>query len=161
MARAHALTLPTVADNTSRTDASTTLHALVQAVVSPYDGQTEAGMPRFAITGPDLPIAGSAATSLALLLHEFATNATKYGALSSGSGQVAVECSEEREQFVLTWHERGGPPVVRHAEEDEGFGSLLARMTVRGQLGGSISRDWKPEGLTIRLAIDRGRIGIG
>jgi len=98
-------------------------------------------------------------TGFALLLHEFATNAAKYGALSTDAGVVDIECSEEKDQLVLTWAERGGPPAS-HDPSHEGFGSLLARMTVRGQLGGEISRDWKTEGLTIRLAVSRDRLTI-
>ena len=56
---------------------------------------------------------------------------------------------------MLTWSERGGPPVEREINV-EGFGTLLARATVKQQLGGEISHDWKPEGLTIRLTVAKG-----
>jgi two-component sensor histidine kinase len=110
-----------------------------------------------AIAGPDVPLTDGAVTSLALLLHEFATNAAKYGALSTSSGRVDVECSEDEQQFVLTWTERGGP-TVKKPEDGEGFGGLLARATVKGQLGGEIVRDWNPEGLTIWLSVPRERL---
>ena len=57
---------------------------------------------------------------------------------------------------MLTWTERGGPRIERQGDA-EGFGSMLARMTVTGQLGGEISRDWQPEGLVIRLSFPRAR----
>lgn len=95
-------------------------------------------------------------TSFALLLHEFATNAAKYGALTSG-GRIHVSCIEDGEKFVLVWTERGGPRVEQQHDGD-GFGTLLARATVQSQLGGEISRDWKPEGLAIRLAVAADRL---
>ena len=96
-----------------------------------------------------------ALTSFALLLHEFATNAAKYGALATPAGSIDIRCSEDDDQFVLTWTERGGPLVERETNV-EGFGTLLARATVKQQLGGEISHDWKPEGLTIRLTVAKG-----
>ena len=99
-----------------------------------------------------VPIGGGAVTSFALLLHEFATNAAKYGALSSPTGRVDVQCSVEDGELFLTWRERGGPPLGRRTES-EGFGSLLAGGTVKGQFRGHISRDWEPDGLVIHLSV--------
>jgi len=96
-------------------------------------------------------------TTFALLLHEFATNAAKYGALSTPAGHVRIDCSEADGQFTLTWRERGGPRIG-HPTESEGFGTMLARATVKDQLRGEISREWKPEGLTIRLSVPRDRV---
>ena len=95
--------------------------------------------------------------SLALLLHELATNAVKYGALSSSAGAVAIECSEDDGRFAVTWTERGGPPVEGPVDR-EGFRAQLIRATIKDQLGGEISRDWNPEGLTIRLSIAKDRV---
>jgi PAS domain S-box-containing protein len=156
LARAHALTLTMTSEGGRRTEQSTTLHALIKTILSPYEGQTESGRARFTVSGPDIRLAGSSVTSFALLLHEFATNAAKYGALSTQTGHVDIACSEDDGQFVLTWTELGGPRVD-HQSNGEGFGTLLARGTVKGQLGGEISRDWKPEGLTIRLTVSKDR----
>jgi two-component sensor histidine kinase len=152
LARAHALTLPKASNGCNEEETATTLHALIQTILAPYDGRTEDNRVRVLIGGPDIPIAGRPLTNLALLLHEFATNAAKYGALSMPEGGVNIKCHEDDEQFVLTWTERGGPRI-HHQPNGDGFGSLLARATVKGPLGGEISRDWKPEGLTIRLSI--------
>ena len=95
--------------------------------------------------------------SFALLLHEFATNAAKYGALSTPSGCIDVECSEQSEKFGLVWTERGGPAILEQPTS-EGFGSLLARTTVKSNFGGEVSRDWRPEGLVIRLSVRRDRL---
>ena len=105
------------------------------------------------MTGPDISIGGSALTSFALLLHEFATNAAKHGALSTPRGRIEISCAEEDDRFVLNWIESGGPPV-HHQINGEGFGTILARGAVQGQLGGEIERNWNPEGLSIRLAVD-------
>jgi two-component sensor histidine kinase len=102
-------------------------------------------------------LAGGLVTTFALLLHEFATNAAKYGALSTSAGHIEIACSEPDGQFALTWRERGGPPIDSPTGS-EGFGTMLARATVRDQLRGEISREWEPEGLTIRLSFPRDRI---
>ena len=83
LAKAHALTLEVPSEGGSRTEQSTTLHALIETILSPYHGRTDDDGARVTISGPDIPIAGSSLTSFALLLHEFATNAAKYGALST------------------------------------------------------------------------------
>ena len=122
----------------------------------PYEEDIDGSGARVAIHGPDVALGASVVTNLALLLHEFATNAVKYGALSTADGTVDVTSSEEADQIVLVWKERGGPPV-RH-DGGEGFGTLLGQATVRGQLGGEISRDWNPVGVTIRLRMARDRL---
>ncbi len=156
LARAHALTLPVTSEGGKRIEQSTMLHLLIQTILLPYEGRTDTGGPRVAISGPDLGLAGGMVTTFALLLHEFATNAAKYGALSTPAGHVKIDCSEAGGQFTLTWQERGGPRVD-NPNDSEGFGTMLARATVKDQLRGSISREWEPEGLTIRLAVPMDR----
>lgn len=155
LARAHALTLTEASDEPARGEQATTLHALIATILSPYASSADPAE-RFTIRGDDLPLGGASVTSFALLLHEFATNAAKYGALSSPAGRIAIECRDGGEQFVLVWTERGGPRIEA-AADGEGFGSLLARATVKGQLGGEIAREWQPEGLTIRLTVTKAR----
>jgi PAS domain S-box-containing protein len=155
LARAHALTLTEASDEPARGKQATTLHALIATILSPYASSADPAE-RFTIRGDDLPLGGASVTSFALLLHEFATNAAKYGALSSPAGRIAIECRDGGEQFVLVWTERGGPRIEA-AADGEGFGSLLARATVKGQLGGEIAREWQPEGLTIRLTVTKAR----
>ena len=151
LAKAHSLTLEVPSNGSVRTQQSTTLQALIETILSPYHGQTEAADGRITISGADIPIAGSSVTSFALLLHEFASNAAKYGALSTDRGCIDIACFENGGRFMLTWTEHGGPRVVRRGN-GEGFGTLLARATIERQLNGEISRDWRPEGLTIRLS---------
>jgi PAS domain S-box-containing protein len=155
LSRAHALTLANTWGG-SLSEPATTLHALIQAIVLPYENADDGGK-RVTVSGLDVPISSAALSSLALLLHEFATNAAKYGALSTTDGHIDVTCSEEGDQFVLLWKERGGPPVNR-INDTEGFGTLLARITVTGRLGGEIAREWNTGGLTIRLSVMRSRL---
>ena len=157
LARAHALTLPVTSEGGKRVEQPTMLHLLIQTILLPYEGRTDAGKPRVAISGPDLGLAGGMVTTFALLLHEFATNAAKYGALSTPAGHVKIDCSEADGQFTLKWQERGGPRTD-NPNDSEGFGTILARATVKDQLRGSISREWEPEGLTIRLTVPRDRV---
>jgi PAS domain S-box-containing protein len=160
LARAHALTLPVTSEGGKRIEQSTTLHALIRTILSPYEGRTETDRARVAITGPDVRLAGGLVTTFALLLHEFATNAAKYGALSTPAGHIDIACSEAEGQFALTWRERGGPPIDNPADS-EGFGTMLARATVKDQLRGEISREWEPDGLTIRLSVAKDRVASG
>src|SRR3546814_17345786 len=98
---------------------------------------------------------GVAMTNISLILHERATNAAKDGALSSPSGTVTVECVAKTDRLTLTWQERGGPPSDQPGED--GFGSLLGRLA-SGQLGGTIEREWRPEGLRVNLTVLRDRL---
>ena len=102
LARAHALTF----SHGEPLPQATTLQSLIRAIVAPFD---EPEAPRIIVSGVDVPVSGGGVASLALLLHEFATNAAKYGALSSADGTVAIDCREEGENAVVTWTERGGP----------------------------------------------------
>jgi PAS domain S-box-containing protein len=160
LARAHSLTLPVTSEGGRRIEQSTTLHALIRTILSPYEGGIGDRRTKVAISGSDIRLAGSMVTTFALLLHEFATNAAKYGALSTPAGHIDITCFESEGQFALTWQERGGPPIDCH-NDSEGFGTLLARATLKDQLRGEISRDWKPEGLIIRLSVPRDQIAAG
>jgi hypothetical protein len=141
-----------------RTENRTPLSAVVQTIISPYSDPTEENDDRIMIRGPDVWIGGSAMTSLALLLHGFATNAVKYDSLAVPTGRVDVGWSVSDDDLRLVWRERGGPPINNPTDQVEGFGTLLARATVKSQLGGSISRDWEAEGLTVHLRASLARL---
>ena len=85
------------------------------------------------------PSGRESSTNLALLMHEFATNAVKYGALSTLQGCVDVATSVDGDQFTLVWTERGGPTVT--PEHNEGFGTHLGQATVNRKrwLNGTLS----------------------
>jgi PAS domain S-box-containing protein len=150
LSRAHDLTRPGLINPAEKSSRETTLHALARTIFSPYLDSKD--FERIVISGPEVPISGSAVTSLALLLHEFATNAAKYGALVSPSGCVRVDWSVDKDELALKWQECGGPPVEGQPER-EGFGSLLARRIVSGQFRGRLCHDWKLEGLRMHLSV--------
>ena len=124
------------------------LAALAAAVVA----APHAGHPGIVLDGPAVALGSRAAGSLALVLHELATNATKYGALAAGTGRIALRWRIEGERLVLRWEERGGPPVTAPPERD-GFGGRLLHTTILRQLGGAFRRDWAREGLVATIAI--------
>jgi two-component sensor histidine kinase len=94
------------------------------------------------------------ANTLALVLHELATNSLKYGALSAAAGTLDVSCSDGDAEIAIVWTERGGP-VVTPPEAAGGYGSNMVARVVANQLGGAIERDWSPEGAIITLRPDR------
>ena len=152
LARAHALTFSDGVDDAEHQ--RTTLQALIRTIMAPFD---EPEHPRIAISGIDGNVSGSAVTSFALLLHEFATNAAKHGALSTEKGSVKVVFAEENGSIIVYWTERDGPPVAAPTGS-LGFGDVLSRIAVSDQLGGEIVRDWRPDGLAIRLSVPRSRL---
>ena len=155
LARAHALTLSHGPDAAPRSITVTTLHSLIEAIFEPHRGEGENR--RLSIVGCDIEISGSVISSLALLLNEFATNSVKYGALSATAGRIQIHCADRAGAIVISWTELGGPPIPSPIG-NAGFGDFLVRATAAGQLGGEISRDWKPEGLVIRLSVPRERL---
>jgi PAS domain S-box-containing protein len=104
---------------------------------------------RFALDGPDLPIAPKTAISLALAIHELATNAVKHGALSQPEGSVAIAWSKvdsaEGPRLALSWTERGGPPVATPSRR--GFGTRMIERGLAAELGGKVHIDFAPAGL--------------
>lgn len=100
-------------------------------------------------SGPEVMLSPDQVQPLSMLLHELATNANKYGACSRGGGRVAVTWTLEARQVMLVWRESGGPAVV--APLREGFGSSLQVNVVR-QLNGTLSREWEPTGLVVKVA---------
>nr|WP_312037287.1 PAS domain S-box protein [Mesorhizobium caraganae] len=153
LARAHALTLSTAVEPDSHGIA--TLHALALEVTRPYLAGEGVDC-RIVVAGPDIPLGRTAVTNVALLFHEFATNALKYGALSNPTGQVRVECSLRADDVNITWHEAGGTPGPEEPER-EGFGSRLTRATVSA-LGGSFSRHFTSTGLEIRMTLSQAKL---
>lgn len=118
------------------------LKAVMEGVLS-----MQADMDRFALDGPDMDISPQAALSLSMLLHELATNALKYGALSAQAGTVRVAWRTEEglaPTLVLDWSEVGGPNVTAPSGRG-GFGSKLIRMGLLGTRAADLCYD--PTGL--------------
>lgn len=150
LARAHALTRARSSTDDYLEDPATTLHAIIQIILAPYDCSGDETTRRFAIKGPDAPASEKAITPVSLLLYEFATNAAKYGALSTPTGRIDIECAEDGGCFVLVWRESGAPAMTN--EMIEGFGSKLISGTTQ-QLRADLSKQWTSEGLVVRLCI--------
>jgi two-component sensor histidine kinase len=147
LARAHDLTLPDLS-NADATEAATTVVTLMRAILAPHE---HAHASRIAITGSDAPVSRNALTSFALLIHELTTNAAKYGALSSPVGQLTIDIATIDERLHVQWEERGSTPLAE-ALVREGFGTVLENAVLKG-MGGTISRDWKSDGLSLLLKI--------
>ncbi len=124
------------------------LHRLVTRELSPYcqDGET-----RVRIAGSDLFLKPMAAQLIAVAVHELATNAAKYGALSVPRGAVSVEWSRAVDGWlVLRWTETDGPPVKPPTRR--GFGTGVVESLIRSQLQGKVRFDWRAEGLVCEIA---------
>ncbi|WP_186458401.1 sensor histidine kinase [Neorhizobium alkalisoli] len=102
------------------------------------------------INGPDLRVGPHAAMSIALALHELATNAAKYGALSFSDGSVDVSWQLLGDKFELDWIERDGPTVV--PGDRKGFGSRLLLQVLPLELQGTATIDYRPDGVAFNFA---------
>ncbi|MGO4816189.1 HWE histidine kinase domain-containing protein, partial [Cupriavidus sp. 2MCAB6] len=126
------------------------LTLLLSRLLDPY---REGHADRVTIQGEDAAVGPSAATALALIFHELATNAVKYGALSSESGSVSVSTEVRQEQLFITWQEIGGPDVVTPSGQP-GFGSVLVDRAAQSQLGAKMQYLWLPTGLVAVIEAD-------
>ena len=122
------------------------LHALVQ---SQFEAFIDPASGRVSTEGPDVRLTAQAGSSLAIALHELATNAAKYGALANAEGRVAIRWQDEQNDatrsFRLVWQESGGPPVAQ--PQRRGFGTkVLGRLTA-GALEGEAMLEYRAEGL--------------
>ncbi|MET0545719.1 MAG: PAS domain-containing protein [Caulobacterales bacterium] len=123
------------------------LHGMLRQIFEPYDNE---GGPRIVILGDNPDIDDRATTPLALMFHELATNAAKYGALSADGGSVSLSVLRDGGQFVFEWRENDGPPIAS-APESLGFGSQLIELSAVRQLGGKVERDWAKDGLRLKV----------
>jgi PAS domain S-box-containing protein len=151
LSRAHSLIQPVIAGAEVK-DRQALVGELAEAVLAPY-----AGADRLTLGGDAVAVGRNAATSLTLVLHELATNAAKYGALSADEGRLFLLWSMDDERVAFEWREEGGPPVPA-PPETEGFGSQLARKSITGQLGGTVEHDWRREGLVVRIVLPVDRL---
>jgi two-component sensor histidine kinase len=129
---------------------SADLGDIVRTVLRPHERPGEKS--RFVIEGPPVRLGEHSVNGIALVLHEFATNAAKYGALQNDAGAVAVTWRKADGRLVLDWTERGGPPV-KGAPERTGFGAKLTHATVVEQFDGSLTYDWDAGGLKAVMSL--------
>src|SRR5690606_12630892 len=128
-----------------------TLNGVLEDLFSPYGTGDHA---RVTVSGDDPPISPRAATPLALVFHELATNSAKYGALSAEDGAVELTVTDRGDTVLLRWVESGGPPPAAETPPD-GFGSRLVEMSVTGQLGGSWERRFAADGMVCELIVSK------
>ncbi len=127
--------------------------AIEEVVATALAPHRAAGDSRFAVSGPALRLNPKAALGLALALHELATNAAKYGALSQRAGRVQVDWGISADgpvaRFRLRWTESDGPPVTPPPRK--GFGSRLIERGLSLELGGRAAIDFRPEGIVYSI----------
>lgn len=129
---------------------------LLAVLLAPYD-DLGAFSGRIRVAVERMGVGEAAATSLAMVVHELATNSLKYGALSSDSGTLDVSTQADGQKLSLIWMERGGPQV--HAPPaSEGFGSKLVRHSIYRQLGGEIEHNWSEGGLVVTVQLSRAKL---
>ncbi|MGO4567606.1 PAS domain S-box protein [Rhizobium sp. 2YAF20] len=148
LSRAHEMTLPTLSDSDSVGDSHTTLFQLLSNILAPHGHD---GSDRWKLNGCDVEVSGEKITNLALLFHEFATNAAKYGALSVEDGKLSITIAIEDETVGITWLESGSSSGTDTDRGAIGFGGRLEQM-IGQSLKLSITREWLPDGLCIRLS---------
>jgi two-component sensor histidine kinase len=123
---------------------------LIAVLLAPYD-DSGAFSGRVRVAVPRMGVGEQSATTLALVIHELATNSLKYGALSVTSGMLDVSGISTEDEVCLVWTERGGPPVASMGPE--GYGSKVLNRSVSGQLGGTIKTDWSSEGIIVSVTM--------
>jgi PAS domain S-box-containing protein len=124
---------------------ATPLRSAAQAALKPF----QAAEPGLSIDGPDILLTPSATVTLTLALHELATNAAKYGALSTDGGTVDLHWTMTDDVLTLVWREQGGPRVTTPAKV--GFGTRLLERAVARDLGGTVAINFEAEGVVCTI----------
>ncbi|MGK7870873.1 sensor histidine kinase [Falsiroseomonas sp. E2-1-a20] len=129
---------------------------LLTVLLAPYE-DTGAFHPRIRVSVPKLAIDETAAMTLALVIHELATNSLKYGSISVPSGTLDLSCTTLANEVTIVWTERGGPLVVAPTPP-LGFGSKMVVRSMNHRLGGSVAFDWSEEGVIVTLRMKKDRL---
>lgn len=152
LAAAHELILPNF-ENQKR---EVKLLDLLTALLKPYLTKSSK-LENISITAPEILVSESSITSVAMLIHELATNAAKYGALSTDTGRIALTCKDEGGEIEITWTESGGPEPDSSSLRS-GFGHQMKERIIK-QLKGSIVRSWTKEGLIVNMRMQKESLG--
>jgi PAS domain S-box-containing protein len=127
------------------------LNRLVDEELAPYRSSE---FERITIAGPAVFLKPETAQIIALVLHELATNAVKYGSLSDPTGNVSLSWHCEQNTLSMQWRETGGPAVKPPTVK--GYGTKVITASIQQQLGGAATFDWRPEGLSFGMSISVG-----
>jgi two-component system CheB/CheR fusion protein len=158
LAVAHDLILPSFSGEAGTLADPTGLEMLLRRILSPYvEVPSDKSGARLFLDGPSVPLGARAVTTFALILHELATNAAKYGALSVEGGNLGItwECVDNL--LILKWEESGGPPISG-SPKSEGFGTVISNHSVREQFCGTLSHKWDLKGLSVELTVPMERL---
>lgn len=131
-------------------DRRTELADLIAAVVAVHEIAPEGAPSRFSIGGPSVSCGDHAINTTALIIHELATNAAKYGALSNDTGRVKISWRIEDGTLALDWREEGGPPIEA-TPRHEGFGTTLVSRTIERYFNGIADYEWRDSGLHLHF----------
>lgn len=131
-----------------------TIQHLLSEIFASYPAFSEK---RLQISGGDIAVSDRAATPIALVFHELATNSMKYGALAADDGRVELKISRDENMASFKWTETGGPAIATPPTHS-GFGSKLVEMSVTQQLGGTLEKQWLPTGLQIDMKVQASRL---
>ena len=121
------------------------LHSVIGDVSKLFGNEGQ----RIRMTGDDLRLSSKSAILFSLILHEMATNALKYGALSNDTGAVTISWEKKDDMFHLTWSEQDGPEVRMPSRR--GFGSRMIERTLAVSFGGEAKLDFSPKGVTLNF----------
>jgi len=146
LARAHELVQPPTA-GAPHGGGELSLDHLIEAVLAPY---LETHKDHVRVEGPPIKVGSQTTTSLALVFHELATNAAKHGCLSIPEGRLVIRWTVEGGEVHLDWTETEGPPIEA-SPTFQGFGHQLTQRSIAGQLGGTLEREWRHEGLCAHM----------
>lgn len=152
LGRAHDLIRPLPGDDGK----AALLGDLLAVLLAPYDDQG-AFSGRIRVAVPRMGIGEATTTTLAMIVHELATNSVKYGALSSAAGALDITSHTDNSDVIIVWAETGGPAVSEPADM-RGFGSRMIGRSITYQLGGAIAYDWQPTGLVVTLRVRKDRL---
>ncbi len=121
------------------------LRDIIESELKPFTKSDAGDGHEMTLSGPPIRVSVETAQPLAMALHELATNAVKYGALSVPTGSLDIAWRTEGDRIYLSWQESGGPPLCG-VPPKSGFGSRLIAMLFEGQIQGEIERRWEPPG---------------
>jgi two-component system CheB/CheR fusion protein len=124
------------------------LDAVLKTELASHGADTKG---RLSTEGPPLPFNPQQALALGLVFHELATNAAKYGALSTAKGRLSVTWTVSEGRLVIDWHEKGGPKVSPPGRR--GFGTELIERQIKGTFAGDVMFDYASPGLAVRISI--------
>ncbi len=154
LARAHELIRSAITSDFEQQE-NVLLRHMIEEVIKPHIDPN--GDRTVQLDGPDIMLGVQSATSMALIFHELATNAAKYGALSTPQGKLNINWLQIGGRVELSWKEHVSAGTVSQPTT-QGFGTKLARASAAGQLGGSIEYHWEPDGLRIAIIADASQL---